>query len=55
MKLCPKFDDKNLTGQNLSQIDVAMLPESDRTLIWLPTENFSLTGIDIFLTRDSML
>jgi hypothetical protein len=34
---------------------VALLPESDRTLAWLPTENYSITGIDIFLTRESIL
>lgn len=28
-----------------------MLPDVDKTFIWLPTENFSLTGIDILLTR----
>jgi hypothetical protein len=28
-----------------------MLPEIDKKIIWLPTENFSVTGIDIWLSR----
>ena len=28
-----------------------MIPEAERVLVWLPTENFSVAGIDVWLTR----
>jgi hypothetical protein len=35
----------------LKQINVTIIPDPDRIIVWLPTENFSVTGIDIWLTR----
>ena len=33
------------------QINVTLLPDAERVIVWLPTENFSLTGIDVWLSR----
>lgn len=33
------------------QINVAMVPEDETIVVWSPTENLSVTGIDIWLSR----
>ena len=30
---------------------MTIIPDPDRVIVWLPTENFSVTGIDIWLSR----